>query len=266
METGPRWSASGAHFDKSPLFGHCGASVCGGTNRLRATIQGMGVDTHLYLLDYCRYTDGVKPLLDTLLTGGDARPARLAYEQAWKVLTEANSRLEYPWTPFYSLLLEENLQEGLALLDGHIPESYVGDWGDSDPDTPTRDPRLVREYLLRYHVCGVIVEGLCIPWNLEFPPVHVVTWCLGKDLYRHSERFEDALCAEIYGRSTAVPYGIYKGDQLVAEDLVRKLSAEIARIASPGSELWSDERYRNLYRLLQLGASSDEFRILASYS
>jgi hypothetical protein len=227
----------------------------------------LGVDTHLYLLDYRRYTDEVKPLLDSLL-GGDTQPARTAYEEAWSVLSEANNLREYPWRPFHSTLLAEDFQKGLSVLDGHIPETYNGDrtsLGILEPDAVTRDPRLVREYNLRDYVCGVIVEGLCVPWNLDFPPVHVVTQCLGWVLYGHSKKFEDALCAEIYTQSTPAPYDIYHGDQLVNETLVWELGVEIARIASPGSELWADERYRNLYLLLQRGAEND-FRILASYS
>jgi hypothetical protein len=46
--------------------------------------------------------------------------------------------------------------------------------------------------------------------------------------------------------------------------MVRDLGLEIAQIAFPGSELWADERYRNLYLLLQRGAEIN-FRILASY-
>lgn len=118
---------------------------------------------------------------------------------------------------------------------------------------------------MRDHVCGVIVEGLCVPWHLDFPPVHVVTWCLGLELYSHSKRFEDALCVEIYTQATPAPYEICQGDQLVNETLVRELGVEIARIASPGSELYADERYRNLYLLLQRGLESN-FRILVSYS
>ena len=110
----------------------------------------------------------------------------------------------------------------------------------------------------------MIVEGLCVPWNLDFPPVHVVTLSLGSALHEHSKKFEDALCAEIYTQSTQAPYDIYHGDQLIDETLVRELAVEIARIASPGGELWADERYRNLYLLLQFGAEN-KFRILASY-
>ena len=228
----------------------------------------MGVDTHLYLLDYRRYSDEVKPLLDTLLNGGDIRPARAAYEEACTVLSEAKGRRNYPWTPFHSMLLADDVQKGLSFLDGRFPETYYGDrvsLGILEPDAVNRDPHLVREFSLRDHVCGVIVEGLCVPWNLDFPPVHLVTWCLGWALYEHSKKFEDALCAEIYAQSAPVPYDIYQGDQLVDEALVRELGVEIARIASPGSELWADERYRNLYLLLQHGAKSN-FRILASYS
>jgi hypothetical protein len=156
---------------------------------------------------------------------------------------------------------------GLSILDGHIPETYHGDrtsLGILEPDGITRVPHLVREYNLRDHVCGVIVEGLCVPWNLDFPPVHVVTLSLGWELYEHSKKFEDAVCAEIYTKSSPAPYDINHGDQLVDETMVRDLGLEIARIASPGSEPWADERYRNLYLLLHRGAEIN-FRILASY-
>ena len=133
-----------------------------------------------------------------------------------------------------------------------------------EPGPVIREPRLVREYSLRDHVCGVIVEGVCVPWQIEFPPVHVVTWSLGWELYEHSKKFEDALCAEIYAQSSPAPYDIFQGDQLVDESLIRELTEEIARIASPGTEKWADERYRNLYLLLHRGAEKD-FRILASY-
>jgi hypothetical protein len=227
----------------------------------------LGVDTHLYLLDYRRYTDEIKPLLDALLADGESGPARAAYQEAWSVLSEANSRREYPWTPFHSTSLAESFQKGLSVLDGQIPETYYGDRpsrGILAPGGVTRDPRLVREYNLRDRVCGVIVEGLCVPWNLDFPPMHPVTVCLSWNLYEHSKKFEDALCGEIYAHPTSAPYDICHGDELVDETLVRELAAEIARIASPGSELWADERYRNLYLVLQRGAE-DNFRILASY-
>lgn len=221
-------------------------------------MECLGVDTHLYLLDYHRYVNEVAPMLDALLRGGDPLPARIAYEEASKLLVEAKGRREYPWTPFYSTPFSD---EGIALLDGHIPDT---DRGDRAQDKVT-DPRLVREYHLRDYVCGVVVEGLCVPWDLDFPPVHVVTWCLGWGLYEHSKKFEDALCAEIYTRSARIPYDIYQGDGLVDDGLVRELATEIARIASPGSELWKDERYRNLYRLLQSAVEGNTYRILASY-
>jgi hypothetical protein len=233
----------------------------------RHNSKTLGVDTHLYLLDYRRYADEVKPLLDALLGGGDTRPARVAFEEAWRVLSQANSRWKYPWGPSHRWLLSEDFQRGLSVLDGHIPETYYGDrvsLGLLEPDAVTGDPRLVREYNLRDLVCGVVVEGLCVPWNLDFPPVHVVTWCLGWELYEHSKKFEDALCGEIYEQPTPAPYDINHGDELVDETLVRELREEIARFASPDSELWADERYRNPYLLLQRGVEND-FRILASY-
>ena len=94
--------------------------------------------------------------------------------------------------------------------------------------------------------------------------MHPVTVCLAWDLYEHSKEFEDALCGEIYAHPTPAPHDISHSDELVDETLVRKLALEIARIASPESELWADERFRNLYLLLQCGAK-DSFRILASY-
>jgi len=226
-------------------------------------MECLGVDTHLYLLDYRRYHDETEPLLDGLLGGGDPRPGLVAYEAASKILLEASRSREYPWTPFYSTPISE---EGLAALDGRFPETYQGDRANLGPDEVIRDPRLIREYWLRDHVCGVVVEGLCVHWDLDFPPVHVVTWCLGWDLYEHSKKFEYALCGDIYQRSVPVPYDICQGDRFVDKSLVGELAVEIARIASPGSDLWGDERYRNLYKLLQLGAEDDHFRILASYS
>jgi len=226
--------------------------------------ERLGVDSHLYLLDDRRYTDKVKPLLDTLLADGDTGPARTAYEAAWRILSEANNRWKYPWTPLHSTRFADGFQTGLSLLDGHIPETYYGDRSILEPDWVTRDPHLVREYHLRDRVCGVIVEGLSVPWNLDFPPVHVVTWCLGSELYEHSKKFEDTLCGDIYARSTPAPHDISQGDQLVDQTLVRELGVEIARIAPPESDLWADERYRNLYLLLQRGAENN-FRILASY-
>jgi hypothetical protein len=227
----------------------------------------LGVDTHLYLLDYRCYIDEVRPLLDALLAGGDTRSALRAYEKAWQVLSDAGHRWKYPWTPFHSTQLPDRFQEGIDLLDGHFPDAYYGDrlsLGLIDPEADIRDPRLVREYNLRDSVCSVIVEGLCVPWNLGFPPVHPVTVCLAGDLYEHSKKFEDALCREIYKHPTPAPYDICHYDELVDIPLVRDLAVEIARIASPESELWADEGFRNLYLLLQRGAE-DDFRILASY-
>ncbi|MGB0065740.1 MAG: hypothetical protein WBP85_14960 [Terracidiphilus sp.] len=220
------------------------------------------------MIDYRRYTGDVKPLLDALLDSGDSRSAHVAYEEAWRILSEANNRWKHPWSPFHSTILLSSFQKGLSVLDGQIPEAYHGDrlsLGILEPEAVTRDPRLVREYKLRDCVCGIIVEGLSVPWNLDFPPVHAVTGCLGYgDLYEYSKKFEETLCGEIYTRSAPAPYDICHGDEFVDESLVRELSVEIARIASPGTELWTDERYRNLYLLLHRGAE-ENFRILASY-
>lgn len=227
----------------------------------------MGVDTHLYLIDYRRYMGEVKPLLDDLLSGGDPQPARAAYEEAWNTLSEARGRLKYPWTPFRETGFGEEFLRGIHLLEGQVPEIYTGDresLGILNPDEVTRDPRLVREYCLRDFVCCVIVEGLCVPWHLEFPPLHVVTRCLGWELYDHSKKFEAALCGEIYEHPTRAPYDIAHNDEFVEEALARELAREIARVVSPGTALWADERYRNLYLLLQRGTESG-FRILASY-
>lgn len=87
-----------------------------------------------------------------------------------------------------AVLLNPIFRGGIALLEGRIPDTYHGDLA---PDVVT-DPRLVREYYLRDYVCGVVVEGPCVPWDLDFSPVHVVTWCLGWGLYEHSKKFEDA--------------------------------------------------------------------------
>lgn len=109
----------------------------------------LGIDTHLYLLDYRLYTGEVKPLLDVLLAGGSIEAARTAYEAAWRILSEANDRREYPWTPFHSTQFAGDFQMGLSLFDGHVPESYHGgrtSLGILEPDAVTRDPHLVREF------------------------------------------------------------------------------------------------------------------------
>jgi hypothetical protein len=225
----------------------------------------LGVDTHLYLLDYHRYADEVTPLLDALLAGGDPEPARAAYKEAWRILAEAHQHWKHPWTPFH-WTRSGTFNEGLDLLDGHIPDAYHGDrlsLGLLDPDEVTRDPRLVRDYNLRDCVCGVIVEGLCVPWSLDFPPVHVVTQCLGVNLYEHSKKFEAAICGEIYERATPAPYDIVHRDLLVSESMTGDLAEEITRIASPGTPLWADEGCRNLYLLLRRGAESN-YRVLVS--
>ena len=222
----------------------------------------VGVDTHFYLLDFERYTNEVSPLLDQLLRGGDLEPARLAYADAIRILAQASKDREYPWTPFH-----QGDSTTPAELEGRFPDAYYGDRetrGIMDPDAVTHDPQVVRDYSLRDNVCAPIVEGLCVPWNLDFPPVHVVTWCLGWDLYRHSKRFEYALCTgEIDTRSQALDYEINAGDRLVDRALTGELAAEIERIAPPGSKPWEQDAYSNLYLLLQK-ATEPRYRLVVS--
>jgi hypothetical protein len=111
----------------------------------------------------------------------------------------------------------------------------------------------------------VIVEGLCVPWDLSFPPVHCVTWCLGNSLYEHSEKFENVFCGEIYSRCRPAPYEITQNDAPLDNNLVAELAAEIERIAPPGSKLWANESYHNLYLLLHHASGGAKFRVLASY-
>ena len=223
----------------------------------------MGQRTHLYLLDYRRYSEEIVPTLDHLLDGTDLPRARTAFEESVTSLTKASADRQHPWTPFHRPY-RDRFDEGRAILNGQIPEVYHGDrvsLGLLEPDEVTTDPNLVREYYLRDCVCGMIVEGLCVPWKLDFPPVHVV---IG-DLYEYSKRFEELLCGEIYERSGKVPYDIHHCDDLADADLIAELTSEIARIVPPGSELWQIERHRNLYRLLHYGLANNGFRILASY-
>ena len=228
-------------------------------------MKPMGVDTYLYLLNHRRYTDEIKPILDKLLDGSDINPARLAFDESLKILHQASTSREHPWTPFHQPR-SHNVEESLALLNGHVPPAYFGDrrsLGLMDPDEVTTDPILVREYNLRDSICSVIVEGLCVPWHLDFPPIHAVTKLLG-NLSEHSKRFEHALCGEMYQRCCKVPYDIFHGDDLVDTDLIAELATEIARIAPPDSKLWQIESYRNLYLLLHHSTHNKGFQILAA--
>lgn len=134
-----------------------------------------------------------------------------------------------------------------------------------DEDFAIRDPQKVRENHLRDEVCGVIVEGLCVPWDLSFPPVHCVTGCLGNSLYDHSDKFKNVLCGEIYSRCRQAPYDIAQDDALLERDLIVELAAEIERVAPPGGTLWANENYSNLYLLLHHATEAANFRVLASY-
>ena len=161
----------------------------------------MGVDTYLYLLDGTRY-DKVVSVLDNLIAGGDSTVARTMFEQACSALSAASSHRQFPWTPIYGRLLSgtDEFERCIGLVNGKIPATYQGDRGRTgkqwtEEDFAIRNPLKVREYFLRDNICGVIVEGLCVPWELPFPPVHRVTWCLGNSLYKQSKKFEDVLCA-----------------------------------------------------------------------
>ena len=225
----------------------------------------MGVDTHLYLLNERRYLGEIVPVLDKLIKGGPAETVRASFKQALDTLVDARTRRQFPWTPVNGH--SGDLQRGIGALDGSLPDSYNGDRDLrlENGNVIARDLRLIREYCLRDRVCNIIVEGLCVPWDLPFAPVHNVTWCLGHSLYTHSKKFEDVLCGEIYSRSSNAPYDIALGDELVDQDLVQELSAEIDRIMPAESSLWEVEAFRNLALLLRHAAQNDGFRIMACY-
>ena len=210
-------------------------------------------------------------MLDKVVVGGVTDDARGLFRQAADTLVAAHASRQFPWTPFNvsPISSEEAIQRGMGALDGFLPASYGGDRGrggaDVDGDVVTTDPKLVREYYLRDCVCNVIVEGFCVPGELSFPPVHNVTWCLGRSLYKHSAKFEDVLCGEIYSRSSRAPYDIHLGDQLVDPDLAKELTAEIDRIMPAESQLWAAEAYRNLALLLRYVSQNDGYRIMACY-
>lgn len=231
----------------------------------------MGVDTHFYLLDHERYLNDIVPVLDRLIAGENGGVGRARFEQAWRALIDARARREFPWTPFFwDCPGSGRFDQCIALIEGRIPETYRGERGCTweqleDEGFVIRDPSKVREYHLRDNVCGIVVEGLAVPWELDFPPVHNVTSCLGHSLYDHSEKFEHVICGDIYARCARAPYDIYMNDSLVDQDLTLELAAEIARVAPPGSKLWEDENYRNLYQLFQHAAGNLGFRVLTSY-
>jgi hypothetical protein len=234
------------------------------------TVDAVGVDTHLYLFEHELYQRKIVPALDGLLAHGDTSLCRSMFEQAWGVLTAAHGARQYPWTPLHAACPEE-FEEGTRMIDGVFPKEYRGargsTWGHlGEGECVVREPRLAREYHLRDSVCCPIVEGLCVPWHLSFPPVHIVTWCLGHDLYRHSGRFEDVLCCEIYTRSSPIPFDLANsGDGVLDQDLVRELASEIDRVVTPGSKPWDHEAYQNLRQLLVMAANQPKLRVLAVY-
>ena len=225
----------------------------------------MGVDTFLYLLNHELYTRDVVPPLDRLLHNRDVGPVLKMFEKASQLLAEAARRFEFPWSPLHQLHDSEEFNLALNLIHGYIPEKYSGHWAMNEPDFTVTDPAKAREYSLRKNVFSVIVEGLAVAWDLQFPPVHEITWGLVSDLYEHSPKFEDAMCYEVHSRNTDVPYSISTGDQLIDQDLITELWQEIKRVSPPDSNLWQKEYFRNLYLLLQAACEKPEYRILAAY-
>jgi hypothetical protein len=221
----------------------------------------MGVDTHLYLLDYRKYSNEVVPALHGFLHGGESAAVRPLFEQARVALDAARKRWPPLWGPL-NLTDEEFLLEALLLLDGKVPDSY---FGERHLEGAAIEPALVREYSIRDKVANLIVEGVCVPWDLAFPPVHNVTFMLSWELYEHSKRFEDVLCGEIHSRSRDIPFEICVGDELLDADLVAELFTEMKRISPPATKLWDDQRYRNLYLILQQADRNADFRILSVY-
>jgi hypothetical protein len=103
------------------------------------------------------------------------------------------------------------------------------------PDPSVKDLTLVRRYHLLDSVCGVVVEGLCVPWALSFPPHHCITCdCTVLELYQASRKFEDVFTGEIYSRSRPAPFPIAGGDEFVNDDLVGEMFAEISSVIPPG--------------------------------
>lgn len=225
----------------------------------------MGVDTHLYLLNYDRYRSELVPAFDRLLLQHDANGFSELYRDARQILEDAAGRLKFPWTPLHSSKDPEEIELVVKLFQGYVPEKYFGDRALLETEFTITERAKVREYFLRDKVVSVIVEGLAVPWSLRFPPVHEITWGKVWELYRISPKFEDSFCADVYTRCTTVPYEIVQGDELINQDLIAELWAETQRICPPGSELWDHEYFRNLYLILQKAIQTPGYRILASY-
>lgn len=226
----------------------------------------MGVDTHLYLLNYDRYCNELVPALDRLLVDRDAGPVLNMFEKASQILAEASRRFEFPWSPLHRCSDSEQSDLAIKLIQGYVPERYVGGLAIMEPEFSVIEPAKVREYCLREKVFRVIVEGLAVPWNLEFPPVHEITQGSVHELYGFSPKFEDAMCAEVVSRSISIPYQISQDDELIDRDLVAELWAEIERISPPDGRLWQEEYFRNLYLIFREAVEKPEYRILAAYA
>jgi hypothetical protein len=214
----------------------------------------VGVDTNLCLIDRRDYHEIAVPALQALLAGGK-EPARSLFEKACSVL--ATQSREYPWGPLHGA--QDQLEFGLSLIDGTAGNLQ-------HPDPSITDPELIRRHHLSDTVCGAVIEGTCVPWDLPFHPRHCVTcdsavW----ELYRASQRFEYVLTGEIYIRNRPAPFGIAEGDELLNHDLVQELFEEISsRVSPPGHPLSEREYFRNLYLLLD-SARSGRFEVMASY-
>jgi hypothetical protein len=213
----------------------------------------VGVETNLYLIDRRDYYDVAVPALRALLAG-KSEPARVLFEKACSVLAKQN--WEYPWGPLHRA--EDDLEFGPSLIDGTAENL-------KHPDASITEPSLVRRYHLLDKVCGTVIEGICVPWALPFPPHHCVTcdsavW----ELYRASQRFEDVFTGEIYVRSRPAPFSIADRDELLNDDLIQELHDEIAKVSPPSHALWERDYFRNLYLLLQT-ARRDRFEVMASY-
>lgn len=226
----------------------------------------MGVDTFLYLLNYDNYQNVLVPALDRLLVDHSAGSVLNMFEQAAQILAEASRRFEFPWSPLHRYSDSAEFDLAVKLIHGYVPERYFGDLAIMEPEFTVTEPAKVREYCLREKVFGVIVEGLAVPWNLGFPPVHEITWGSVHELYDLFSKFEDAMCADVVSRSTNIPYQISQDNELIDRDLVAELWAEIERISPPGSRLWQEEYFRNLYLIFHEAVEKPEYRILAAYA
>ncbi|HEY3744210.1 MAG TPA: hypothetical protein VGL53_30400 [Bryobacteraceae bacterium] len=213
----------------------------------------MGVETNLYLIKGPDYHGAAVPALEALLAGagGAARPL---FEKACAVLAEQNR--DYPWGRLHQV--EGELEFGLSLIDG-TAENLL------HPDPSISDPGLVRRHHLLDTVCGTVIEGICVPWTLPFPPRHCVTcdsavW----ELYQASQRVEYVFTGEIYVRSRKAPFGIAEVNEFLDGDLVQELFDEMSKVSPPQHPRSKLTYFRNLYVLLE-SACRDGYKIMASY-